>query len=310
MKNVLIAGGAGFIGSHLCDRLIEDGERVICVDNLITGSRSNIEHLLENESFTFIEHDIINPLEVKESLDFVFDLASPASPVDYMNHPIETLLVGSAGTKNTLDMAREKNAGFLFTSTSEVYGDPLVHPQTESYWGNVNSVGPRSMYDEAKRYAEALTMAYHCTYGVDTRIIRIFNTYGPRMKVNDGRVVPNFISQALHTDPLTVYGDGKQTRSFCYISDMIDGLLALAESGIHEPVNVGNPTELNMLDLAEKIVELTGSKSELTFKPLPVDDPRTRQPDISKAKDLIGWWPKVSLDEGLGLTVAWFKENM
>jgi len=303
----LVTGAAGFIGSHLCDRLLAEGHEVIAVDNLLTGSMANLEHLEGRPSFRFILHDVCEPLAIEEPLDGVFHLASPASPKDYMEHPIETLDVGSLGTRRMLELARQHGAGFLLTSTSECYGDPLVHPQPESYWGNVNPVGPRSCYDEAKRFAEALTMAYRRVYGLRTSIARIFNTYGPRMKLDDGRVVPTFLDQALRGAPLTVYGDGSQTRSFCYVSDMIEGLWRLWLSGEPGPINLGNPVELSVLEFARKILELTGSNSPIQFLPLPEDDPRRRQPDITKARELLGWAPRVSLEEGLRETIAWFR---
>jgi dTDP-glucose 4,6-dehydratase len=303
----LVTGAAGFIGSHLCDRLLAEGHEVIAVDNLLTGSMANLEHLEGRQGFRFILHDVCEPLTIEEPLDGVFHLASPASPKDYMEHPIETLDVGSLGTRRMLELARQHGAGFLLTSTSECYGDPLVHPQPETYWGNVNPVGPRSCYDEAKRFAEALTMAYRRVYGLRTSIARIFNTYGPRMKLDDGRVVPTFLDQALRGAPLTVYGDGSQTRSFCYVSDMIEGLWRLWLSGEPGPINLGNPVELSVLEFARKILELTGSSSPIQFLPLPQDDPRRRQPDITKARQLLGWEPRVSLEEGLRETIAWFR---
>ncbi|MGC8793831.1 MAG: UDP-glucuronic acid decarboxylase family protein [Bryobacteraceae bacterium] len=305
----LVTGAAGFIGSHMCDRLLEEGHEVIAVDNLSTGSRANLEHLQGRPGFRFILHDVCEPLEIEEPLDGVLHLASPASPKDYLAHPIETLDVGSIGTRRMLELARRHGARFLLSSTSECYGDPLVHPQPESYWGNVNPVGPRSCYDEAKRFAEALTMAYRRVYGLRTSIARIFNTYGPRMKLDDGRVVPTFLDQALRGVPLTVYGDGSQTRSFCYVSDMIEGLWRLLLSGEPGPINLGNPVELTVLEFARRILELTGSRSPIEFRPLPEDDPRRRQPDISKARELLGWEPRVSLEEGLKETIAWFRRR-
>jgi dTDP-glucose 4,6-dehydratase len=298
MPTALVTGGAGFLGSHLCDRLIEDGHRVICVDNLETGSLQNVEHL-RGDRFLFINHDITSHLSVDEPIDVVYHLASPASPIDYLRLPLQTLKVGSHGTHNTLGLAKWKRARFLLASTSEVYGDPLIHPQPETYWGNVNPIGPRGVYDEAKRYAEALTMAYHRQQGVDTCIVRIFNTYGPRMRPHDGRAIPTFIRQALANEPLTVFGDGSQTRSFCYVDDLINGLIALAESGEHLPVNIGNPAEYTLLELARKVLEATGATSEIVFEALPVDDPKVRQPDITRARQLLGWEPQVSLEEGL-----------
>jgi dTDP-glucose 4,6-dehydratase len=298
MPTALVTGGAGFLGSHLCDRLIEDGHRVICVDNLETGSLQNVEHL-RGDRFLFITHDITSHLSVDEPIDVVYHLASPASPIDYLRLPLQTLKVGSHGTHNALGLAKWKRARFLLASTSEVYGDPLIHPQPETYWGNVNPIGPRGVYDEAKRYAEALTMAYHRQQGVDTCIVRIFNTYGPRMRPHDGRAIPTFLRQALANEPLTVFGDGSQTRSFCYVDDLVNGLIALAESGEHLPVNIGNPAEYTLLELARKVLEATGATSEIVFEALPVDDPKVRQPDITRARQLLGWEPQVSLEEGL-----------
>jgi dTDP-glucose 4,6-dehydratase len=300
VPTAVVTGGAGFLGSHLCDHLIADGFRVICVDNLETGSLQNVEHLRRDE-FVFVNHDTIEHLEIAEPVDFVFHLASPASPIDYLRLPLQTLKVGSYGTHNALGLAKFKRARFLLASTSEVYGDPAVHPQPETYWGNVNPIGPRGVYDEAKRYAEALTMAYHRQQGVDTCIARIFNTYGTRMRPRDGRAVPTFVRQALANEPLTVFGDGSQTRSFCYVDDLIRGLVLLARSGEHMPVNIGNPQELSLLALAETVVRVTGSKSEIVFEALPVDDPQVRQPDITRARQLLGWEPQVSLAEGLRL---------
>lgn len=309
MKRVLITGGAGFIGSHLCELFLKKGYEVICVDNLISGNMDNIAHLF-GERFTFLRYDITNPIWIRGHVDYILNFASPASPVDYMNHPIETLKVGAMGTYNILELAREKGACLLHASTSEVYGDPLIHPQPETYWGNVNPIGPRSVYDEAKRYAEALVMAYHRTYGLDSRIVRIFNTYGPNMRPNDGRAIPNFISQALKGEPITVYGDGSQTRSFTYISDEIEGIYRLLMSDYHEPVNIGNPEERRILDLAKLIIEMTGSRSEIVFKPLPKDDPKVRRPDISRAREVLGWQPKVPLEEGLKETIRYFRRLM
>jgi dTDP-glucose 4,6-dehydratase len=302
----VITGGAGFLGSHMCDYLLEHGHRVVCIDNLITGRLANIEHLSSNRSFKFIEQDICEGLKVRGTLDYVLNFASLASPVDYTANPIETLKVGSSGTLNALELARQKGAVFMMASTSEVYGDPLQNPQKEEYWGNVNPIGPRSMYDESKRFAEALTMAYHRKLGADTRIVRIFNTYGPRMKSDDGRIVPNLITQALAGRPMTIYGDGKQTRSFCYVSDLIDGIYKLMKANFHEPVNLGNPVEKSMLDLAEIIKDLTSAPSKIIFRPLPGDDPKRRRPDISRARTLLGWSPKVNLRRGLIQTVRWF----
>jgi dTDP-glucose 4,6-dehydratase len=298
MPTALVTGGAGFLGSHLCDRLIEDGFRVICVDNLETGSLQNVEHL-RGDQFLFINHDITEHLAVDEPIEVVYHLASPASPIDYLRLPLQTLKVGSHGTHNALGLAKWKRARFLLASTSEVYGDPLIHPQPETYWGNVNPIGPRGVYDEAKRYAEALTMAYHRQQGVDTCIVRIFNTYGPRMRPHDGRAIPTFLRQALANEPLTVFGDGSQTRSFCYVDDLITGLISLANSGEHLPVNIGNPAEYTLLELARKVLEATGATSEIVFEALPVDDPKVRQPDITRARQLLGWEPQVSLEEGL-----------
>lgn len=302
----LVAGAAGFIGSHLCDRLIADGHSVAGVDNLVTGSEKNLGHLRDHEAFVFRRHDVIDPIDWPEPLDFVFNLASPASPKDYHNHPMETLRVGSEGTRNLLELALRNGAGFLQASTSECYGDPLEHPQKETYWGHVNPVGPRSCYDESKRYAEALTMSYHHVHGVRTNIARIFNTYGPRMKLDDGRVVPAFIDQALRRQPMTVFGDGSQTRSFCFVSDLVDGLVLLSRSDERLPVNLGNPAEITVLDFAERIRAMTGACSEIVFRPLPVDDPQRRQPDITKARTILGWEPVVSLEAGLHLTIDYF----
>jgi dTDP-glucose 4,6-dehydratase len=294
----VVTGGAGFLGSHLCDALLERNHRVICVDNLETGSLQNVEHLRSGE-FTFINQDVTLHLEIEGRVDFVYHLASPASPIDYLRLPLQTLKVGSYGTHNALGLAKFKRARFLLASTSEVYGDPQVHPQPESYWGHVNPIGPRGVYDEAKRYAEALTMAYHRQQGVDTAIVRIFNTYGARMRPHDGRAIPNFVRQALENAPLTVYGDGSQTRSFCYVDDLVRGLVLLAESGEHLPVNIGNPDEFTLLELAETVIRVSGSKSEIVFEALPVDDPQVRQPDITRARQLLGWKPEVALEEGL-----------
>jgi dTDP-glucose 4,6-dehydratase len=298
-----VTGGAGFLGSHLCDELLARGHRVICVDNLETGSLQNVEHLRGDEFF-FINHDLTQHLELDEPVDFVYHLASPASPIDYARLPLQTLKVGSYGSHNALGLAKFKRARFLLASTSEVYGDPQVHPQPETYWGNVNPIGPRGVYDEAKRYAEAMTMAYHRQQGVDTCIVRIFNTYGPRMRPHDGRAIPTFLQQALSDQPLTVFGDGAQTRSFCYVDDLIRGLIALAESGEHLPVNIGNPNEFTLNELAEAVIRITGSKSRIVYEALPVDDPQVRQPDITRARQLLGWEPKIELEEGLHRTVA------
>jgi dTDP-glucose 4,6-dehydratase len=306
MRTALVTGGAGFLGSHLCERLLAEGYRVIAVDNFLTGRRENIAHLEERGDFRVIVHDITLPLHLDEPLDAVLHFASPASPIDYLELPIQTLKVGSLGTHNALGLAKAKGARFFLASTSEVYGDPLIHPQPESYWGNVNPVGPRGVYDEAKRFAEAMTMAYHRYHGVDTRIVRIFNTYGPRMRPNDGRVVPTFAQQALRGEDLSVFGDGSQTRSFCYVDDLVDGIYRLLESKEHDPVNIGNPHEMTVLEFAERILQLTGSSSRIAFKPLPVDDPKIRQPDITRARTLLGWEPKVELNHGLARTIEYF----
>jgi dTDP-glucose 4,6-dehydratase len=298
VPTAVVTGGAGFLGSHLCDLLIERGDRVICIDNLETGSLQNVEHL-RSDAFVFVNHDLTQHLEIPEPVDVVFHLASPASPIDYARLPLQTLKVGSYGTHNALGLAKFKRARFLLASTSEVYGDPAIHPQPETYWGNVNPIGPRGVYDEAKRYAEALTMAYHRQQGVDTCILRIFNTYGSRMRPHDGRAVPTFVRQALAGEPLTVFGDGSQTRSFCYVDDLVRGIVLLAESEEHYPVNLGNPEELSLLELAQTIVRVTGSRSEIVFEALPIDDPQVRQPDITRARQLLGWEPTVSLEEGL-----------
>jgi dTDP-glucose 4,6-dehydratase len=302
MSTCLVTGGAGFLGSHLCDDLLDAGHRVICVDNLDTGSLQNIEHI-RNGDFVFLNHDITEYVQVDEDVDVLYHLASPASPIDYQRLPLHTLKVGSHGTHHMLGVAKRKRARFLLASTSEVYGDPQIHPQPESYWGHVNPIGPRGVYDEAKRYAEALTMAYHRQQGVDSCIARIFNTFGARMRPHDGRAVPTFLRQALQDKPLTVFGDGSQTRSFCYVDDQIRGLVALAESDVHLPVNIGNQDEYTLLQLAETVIEVTGSRSDIIHEPLPVDDPKIRQPDITRAKDLLGWEPKVSLQDGLKKTI-------
>lgn len=307
MAHVLVTGGAGFLGSHLCDLLLQHGYVVTAMDNLITGTTANIVHNQGNPNFSFVKYDVTEYLYLRDKADFVFHFASPASPIDYLQYPIQTLKVGSLGTHKTLGLAHAHGATYVLASTSEVYGDPLVHPQTEDYWGNVNPVGPRGVYDEAKRFAEAMVMAYHKAHGVDTKIARIFNTYGPRMRTNDGRVVPTLISQALKGEPLTVYGDGSHTRSFCYVSDLIEGIYRLALSDEHEPVNLGNPEEHTILDFARMIVRLAGSKSEIVFCKSPTDDPRRRRPDIGKAKTLLGWEPKVKLEEGLAETIEWFR---
>jgi dTDP-glucose 4,6-dehydratase len=306
-KRVLITGAAGFLGSHLCDRFINEGFHVIAMDNLITGDLRNIEHLQKLEQFEFIHHDVTKHIAIEGPLDYILHFASPASPIDYLKIPIQTLKVGALGTHNCLGLAKAKKARILVASTSEVYGDPLVHPQSEEYWGNVNPVGPRGVYDEAKRYMEAITMAYHNFHQVDTRIVRIFNTYGPRMRLNDGRALPAFIGQALRGEDLTVFGDGSQTRSFCYVDDLIEGIYRLLMSDYFLPVNMGNPDEISLLDFAKEILELTGHKVKIIFKPLPVDDPKQREPDISKAKNLLGWEPKVSRKEGLKITYEYFK---
>lgn len=304
---IVIAGAAGFIGSHLCDRLLAEGHTVVAVDNFLTGNPANLEHVAENPRFAFQEWDITKPFTIEGPIDAVANLASPASPKDYLEHPIETLDVGSIGTRNMLELAREKGARFLLSSTSECYGDPLVHPQVESYWGNVNPVGPRSCYDESKRFAEALTMAYHRKHGVRTNIARIFNTYGPRMKLDDGRVVPAFLDQALHGRPMTVFGDGSQTRSFCYVSDLVDGLYRLMQSDERYPTNLGNPAELTILQFAEEIRRMTGATSAIEFRPLPEDDPKQRKPNIDKARSVLGWEPSVPLEDGIRQTVEYFR---
>ncbi len=307
MKKVLITGAAGFLGSHLCDRFIKDGYHVIAMDNLITGRLKNIEHLFPLENFEFHNHDISNYVHVSGKLDYILHFASPASPIDYLKIPIQTLKVGSLGTHNLLGLAKVKNARMLIASTSEVYGDPEVHPQKEQYWGNVNPIGPRGVYDEAKRFQEAITMAYHRFHGVETRIIRIFNTYGPRMRLNDGRVLPAFIGQALRGEDLTVFGDGSQTRSFCYVDDLVEGICRLLQSDYPEPVNIGNPDEITIGDFAEEIIKLTGTSQKVIYKELPENDPKKRRPDITKAKELLNWEPKVSRQEGLKLTYDFFK---
>jgi dTDP-glucose 4,6-dehydratase len=308
---VLITGGAGFLGSHLCDRFLAEGHTVIAMDNLITGKTANIEHLAGNDNFLFIKHDVTNYIYIEGELDAVLHFASPASPIDYLEFPIPTLKVGALGTHKALGLAKDKGARFLLASTSEIYGDPLSHPQTEDYWGNVNPIGPRGVYDEAKRFAEAMTMAYQRYHNVETRIVRIFNTYGPRMRLYDGRVVPNFIAQALKNEPLTVFGDGSRTRAFCYVADLVDGIYRLLMSDELEPVNIGNPNEMSILDFAKKVVELTGSSSEITFiEPTDEriqDDPKVRCPDISKARRVLGWEPKVSIDQGLSNTIEFFR---
>ncbi len=307
---IVVTGGAGFVGSHFCNYLLEKGHSVICLDNLLTGTMENITHLLGNDEFTYVEQNVTEYISVEGRVDAVLHMASPASPVDYLKLPIPTLKVGSIGTLNALGLAKEKKSKFLLTSTSEVYGDPKVHPQPEGYWGNVNPVGPRGVYDEAKRFAEALTMAYHRAHNVDTHIVRIFNTYGPRMRLNDGRALPAFISQALRDEDLTVFGDGSQTRSFCYISDMVEGLYKLLMSDEHDPVNIGNPSEITVLQLAREIIELTSTRGKVVFKPLPQDDPKVRRPDISKAQRVLGWEPRVDRQEGLKETVRYFVQKI
>jgi dTDP-glucose 4,6-dehydratase len=307
----VVTGAAGFLGSHLVDRLLSEGHRVIAVDNLVTGNTANIGHLAGNGNFHFIKHNVSNFIFLpEEKIDYVFHFASPASPIDYLELPIPTLKVGALGTHNTLGLAKDKKASFILASTSECYGDPLVHPQKEDYWGNVNPIGPRGVYDEAKRFAEAMTMAYHRYHKVDTKIVRIFNTYGPRMRLRDGRVVPAFIGQALAGQPLTVFGDGSQTRSFCYVSDLIDGIFKLAMSDFHEPVNLGNPREMTIKQFAEEIIRITGTKSTIEYKPLPVDDPKVRQPDITRAKEILRWEPQVNFEEGIKQTIEYFRESL
>jgi len=309
MPRTLVTGGAGFLGSHLCDHLLDKGHQVICMDNLITGSLANIKHI-RSDRFTFIEHNVTKFIDIDGPLDYILHFASPASPNDYLNFPIPTLKVGSLGTHNALGLAKKKKSIFLIASTSEVYGDPLVHPQSEDYWGNVNPVGPRGVYDEAKRFAEAITMAYHRYHNIDTKIVRIFNTYGPRMRLNDGRAIPNFLKQALTGKELTAYGDGSQTRSFCYVSDLIKGVYKLLMSNINDPTNIGNPTEMTIQQMAEKILQATGSHSNISYKPLPDDDPKVRQPNIEKAVKYLGWEPQVKLDEGLKATIEHFKSQL
>ena len=309
-KRVLITGGAGFLGSHLCDRFLKEGCHVIAMDNLITGSLDNIEHLFHRDDFEFYNHDVSKFVHVPGELDYIMHFASPASPIDYLKMPIQTLKVGSLGTHNLLGLAKAKGARMLIASTSEVYGDPLVHPQTEEYWGNVNPVGPRGVYDEAKRFQEAMTMAYHTFHGVETRIVRIFNTYGPRMRLDDGRVLPAFIGQALRGEDLTAFGDGSQTRSFCYVDDLVEGIYRLLLSDCSDPVNIGNPSEITINQFAEEILKLTGSKSKISYKPLPTDDPKQRQPNISKAKQILDWEPKFSRSEGLKPTLEYFMQKV
>ena len=307
-KRAVVTGGAGFLGSHLCERLLAEGREVVCVDNLVTGRTDNIAHLLERDDFQFVRHDVSRPFEIDGRVDDVLHFASPASPIDYLELPIQTLKVGSLGTHNTLGLAKAKRARYLLASTSEVYGDPEVHPQKESYWGHVNPVGPRGVYDEAKRFAEAMAMAYHRAHGLEVRIVRIFNTYGPRMRLRDGRVVPAFVQQALTGEPLTVFGEGQQTRSFCYVDDLIEGIWRLLQSDLCEPCNIGNPHEMTILEFAETIKAAVGSDSPIVFKPLPVDDPRQRRPDITLARTRLGWEPKVPLAEGLKSTIAYFRQ--
>ena len=306
----VFTGGAGFLGSHLADRLLTEGHKVIAIDNLITGNVANIEHLAGNRNFKFICHDVTEYIFLPGRVDFVWHFASPASPIDYLEFPIPTLKVGALGTHNSLGLAKNKGAAFLLASTSECYGDPLVHPQNEDYWGNVNPIGPRGVYDEAKRFAEAMTMAYHRYHRMDTKIVRIFNTYGPRMRLKDGRVVPAFIGQALSGEPLTIFGDGSQTRSFCYVADLIDGIFRLMASDYHCPVNIGNPCEMTIRQFAEEIIRLIGTSSAIVFQPLPVDDPKVRQPDISLAKKILGWEPKVLFEEGISTTIKFFQKQI
>lgn len=309
-KTVLITGGAGFLGSHLCDLFLKRDFRVIAVDNFLTGSEKNIAHLAKESRFELVRQNVSDHIDFRDSVDYVLHFASPASPIDYLHYPIPTLKVGALGTHNALGLAKDKKAAFLLASTSEVYGDPLIHPQKETYWGNVNPIGPRGVYDEAKRFAEAITMAYHRYHGLNTKIVRIFNTYGERMRIEDGRAIPAFISQALRGEPLPVFGDGSQTRSFCYVSDLVRGIAELLMSDINEPVNIGNPSEMTILQLAEVILEMTGSKSKVAFQPLPVDDPKVRQPDITQAKTRLQWEPKVSLRQGLTTTIQYFRDSL
>ncbi|MEO8377930.1 MAG: UDP-glucuronic acid decarboxylase family protein [Candidatus Sumerlaeota bacterium] len=306
MPRTVVTGGAGFLGSHLCEQLLERGHEVIAIDNLSTGSTENIDHIT-SPNFSFMKKDVTEYVHIRGPIDYILHFASPASPIDYLERPIPTLKVGSLGTHNVLGLAKEKKARTLLASTSEVYGDPLVHPQTEEYWGNVNPIGPRGVYDEAKRFAEAITMAYHTFHGLETRIVRIFNTYGPRMRLNDGRVVPNFIKQALLGEPLTVYGDGSQTRSFCYVDDLVDGILKLLMSDLQQPCNIGNPSEMTIKQFAEAIIKFSHTKSTIVYEPLPVDDPKQRKPDITRARQRLGWEPKIGLEEGIGRTMDYFK---
>lgn len=310
MKRVLITGGAGFLGSHLCDRFIREGYQVVAMDNLLTGNIANIEHLFKLKEFEFYHHDVSKFVHVPGNLDYILHFASPASPIDYLKMPIQTLKVGSLGTHNLLGLAKQKNARMLIASTSEVYGDPLVHPQNEEYWGNVNPIGPRGVYDEAKRFQEAITMAYHTFHGLQTRIVRIFNTYGPRMRLDDGRALPAFMSQALKGEDITVFGDGSQTRSFCYVDDLVEGIYRLLMSDYAHPVNIGNPNEITLKEFAEEVQKLTGSSSKIVYHPLPQDDPKQRQPDISRAKEILGWEPKVDRSEGLKITLDYFKQQL
>jgi len=309
MPRTLVTGGAGFLGSHLCEYLLNKGHEVVCMDNLITGSKDNISHI-KSEQFQFVEHNVSEFINLEGELDYILHFASPASPIDYLELPIQTLKVGALGTHNALGLAKEKKAVFFLASTSEVYGDPLIHPQPEDYWGNVNPIGPRGVYDEAKRFAEAITMAYHRVHGINTKIIRIFNTYGPRMRINDGRAIPNFLKQALTGKDLTVYGEGSQTRSFCYVSDLIEGIYRLLTSDQNNPINIGNPNEMTIKEMADKILQATNSKSKITYVPLPEDDPKVRQPDITRAKKYLNWEPVVGLDEGLQSTLKYFKEQL
>jgi dTDP-glucose 4,6-dehydratase len=306
----VVTGGAGFLGSHLCDRLIKEGLKVICIDNLLTGSTNNISHLFGNENFLFEKHDVTNYIHLPGRIDYILHFASPASPIDYLKYPIQTLKVGSLGTHKVLGLAKEKKARFLLASTSEVYGDPDVHPQSEEYWGNVNPIGPRGVYDEAKRFAEAITMAYHRFHGVDTRIARIFNTYGPRMRLDDGRALPAFVGQSMRGEDITVFGDGSQTRSFCFVSDLVDGIFRLLMSNEINPVNIGNPDEITIKEFAEEVIKITGTKSKIVYNPLPEDDPKVRQPNIDRARNILGWEPKVKRSEGLLITINYFKNNI
>jgi len=310
MPTSLVTGGAGFLGSHLCERLLAEGHRVVCVDNLLTGRRKNLAHLAGDPRFRFVEHNVCLPIAIDEEVDNVLNFASPASPIDYLELPIQTLKVGALGTHNTLGLALARGARYLLASTSEVYGDPLEHPQRETYWGNVNPIGPRGVYDEAKRYAEAMTVAYQRVHGMEVRIVRIFNTYGPRMRLGDGRVVPAFLEQAIEGRPLTVFGDGSQTRSFCFVDDLVEGIWRLLLSDVEGPVNLGNPHEMSILEFAETIVRATGSPSEIVHEPLPEDDPKVRQPDIGRARELLGWEPQVSLADGIARTVEYFREEL